>query len=260
MVLALVLGAGVAAAAGHERGVLPTAHELLALVRPQVMVEVDGRTLPVPHPPASDGRLLPAVAVTTVGSHAFLHTDAAGDPVGYDPCRPVRWVVRPDGVPPGGDQVVAEALATVSAATGLQLEPAGTTDEAPVRDRAILQPERYGSDWAPLLIAWADQDEVPELAGQVAGVGGSAVVPGADGTGSWLAAGRLVLDRDDLGALLADGQTDQVRAVVVHELGHVVGLDHVDDPAELMQPTMAVTTLGPGDLAGLARLGQVTCQ
>jgi hypothetical protein len=35
----------------------------------------------------------------------------------------------------------------------------------------------------------------------------------------------------------------------------------VDDPAELMSPmTTFATELGPGDLAGLALVGQVECQ
>ncbi|NTW39929.1 MAG: matrixin family metalloprotease, partial [Cellulomonadaceae bacterium] len=82
------------------------------------------------------------------------------------------------------------------------------------------------------------------------------------GAGTWLAAGRLVLDRDDLTAMLtrADGYAE-ARAIVVHELAHVLGLDHVQDPGELMNPTTSTRTdLGPGDLAGLALVGQVACE
>ena len=45
-----------------------------------------------------------------------------------------------------------------------------------------------------------------------------------------------------------------------HEFGHVVGLDHVDDPAELIQYNMGVTAYGPGDLEGMARLGSIPCR
>ncbi len=49
--------------------------------------------------------------------------------------------------------------------------------------------------------------------------------------------------------------------MILHELVHVVGLAHVDDPTELMHPESqdGVTALGPGDRAGLARLGQGPC-
>jgi len=230
--------------------------------RPRAYVEVDGRPVRVPEPAPTDGRLLPAVPVSTQGTYAFLHTEADGSPIGYDPCRPVRYVVRPDGMPEGGQQLVEEAAAIVGSAAGLVLEYAGTTDEAPAVGRLLIQPERYGDGWAPVLVAWADEATMPELAGDVVGVGGSAAVPGAHGQGQWLAAGRVVLDVPDLGAMLeAPGGHERARALVVHELAHVLGLDHVDDPTELMYPVNATRTdLGPGDLAGLALVGQVACE
>ena len=45
----------------------------------------------------------------------------------------------------------------------------------------MLQPELYGPGWSPVLIAWADETTEPTLAGPVAGLGGSAVVPAALG-------------------------------------------------------------------------------
>lgn len=249
-------------AAGAAWAVERTGGDLASLVQPRAYVEIDGKAVAVPAPEPAEGRPLPAVPVTTTGSYAFLHTTAEGAPVGYDPCRPVRYVVRPDGMPDGGQAVLDEAVAVVRAATGLALVPVGTTDEPPLLERPLIQPERYGGSWAPVLVAWSDEATVAELAGQVAGVGGSAAVPGSDGQGTWLAAGRLVLDGEDIGALLErEGGEEQARAIVVHELAHVLGLDHVEDPAELMHPvTSHRTDLGPGDRQGLALLGQVACE
>jgi predicted Zn-dependent protease len=51
-----------------------------------------------------------------------------------------------------------------------------------------------------------------------------------------------------------------MRAILDHELGHVVGLGHVQDPHELMyDEQLERTTFGPGDLQGLARVGSVAC-
>lgn len=229
---------------------------------PRAYIEVDGEPVAIPRPQPAQGRVAPAVPVTTEGSYAFLHVDPDGGPVGYDPCRPVRYVVRPDGMPPSGQVLIDDAIGVVSAATGLVFEYAGTTDEAPAVERAVIQPERYGDVWAPVLIAWSDETTMPDLAGEVAGLGGSAAVPGSDGSGQWLAAGRLVLDTADITALLErqDGYA-QARVIVVHELAHVLGLDHVQDPGELMAPvSSAVTALGPGDRQGLALVGQVACE
>lgn len=51
-----------------------------------------------------------------------------------------------------------------------------------------------------------------------------------------------------------------LRAILLHEFGHVVGLKHAASEAELMAATnTGQTGFGPGDLAGLAQLGQGQC-
>jgi predicted Zn-dependent protease len=64
------------------------------------------------------------------------------------------------------------------------------------------------------------------------------------------------LDEITLGQL--DGMA-RAKAVILHELGHLVGLDHVDDPSQLMYHQSSVTTLQGGDRAGLAELGRGAC-
>lgn len=231
-------------------------------LRPRAYVEIDGRAVAIPRPAPSAGRLLPAIPVTTEGAHAFLHTHDDGTPVGYDPCRPIRYVIREDGMPEGGRQLVDEAVVVVSAASGLVLEYAGATDEPPAVERPLIQPDRYGDGWAPVLIAWSTEAQVPALAGEVAGLGGSAAVPGASGNGLWLQGGRMVLDAADVAAMLGrTGGWAEARAIAVHELAHVLGLDHVADPAELMHAVSSWRTdLGPGDRQGLALVGQAACE
>lgn len=50
-------------------------------------------------------------------------------------------------------------------------------------------------------------------------------------------------------------------AIVMHELGHMVGLAHVDSQAELMAGDnhSGITDFGPGDPAGLGKLGAGPC-
>jgi hypothetical protein len=52
-----------------------------------------------------------------------------------------------------------------------------------------------------------------------------------------------------------------VEAIVLHELGHLVGLAHVEDSGQLMYPEVqsSLTDLAPGDLTGLSRLGAGAC-
>lgn len=73
--------------------------------------------------------------------------------------------------------------------------------------------------------------------------------------------GIVALDTPQLVELMAgpDGRA-QARAIVTHELAHVVGLGHVDDQQELMHAeNVGQTTFRPGDREGLAALGAGRC-
>ena len=66
----------------------------------------------------------------------------------------------------------------------------------------------------------------------------------------------VALDRDAFAAMADRPGPDLRGAVIEHELGHVLGLGHVDDPDELMYAeTTNRTTLGAGDRAGLGLVG-----
>ncbi len=198
--------------------------------------------------------------VEDTGGYRFMDSpDPAQPMVAYDPCRPVRYVVRPDGAPPGGGQLVEEAVAEISAATGLRFVPAGTTTEAPTEQRAPYQPDRYGRQWAPVLVAWSDETEVPGLAGNVVGLGGSTARQ-APGRPFVYVTGQVALDAPGLAQVLDHpGGAAHVRATIIHELAHVVGLAHVEDPAQMMHPAGGATALSAGDRAGLAELGSGEC-
>lgn len=209
-------------------------------------------------PGASDAgaRLAPLpAAVAGSGGYRFLVTTTDGDPVRFDPCRPVRWVLRPDGAPPGADRLVHQAVAEVARGTGLRFVFSGTTDEAPSPDRPPVQPERYGPGPAPVLVAWSTADESPELAGARVALG----VASWAGAPSRLRSGQVLLDAAGLTGL--DGApTPLVTPTLLHELAHVVGLDHVDDPDQLMHPTVTTDdALAPGDLRGLRAAGSGPC-
>ncbi len=48
--------------------------------------------------------------------------------------------------------------------------------------------------------------------------------------------------------------------MVLHELGHVLGLAHVDDRHEVMyEKGVRISDYGPGDLKGLKILGSGPC-
>ena len=187
----------------------------------------------------------------------FLARRLTGEPVRWNPCETIHYVVNLDQAPPGSLGDVQEAVRRVSAATGITFELDGPTNEEPIQRRTSYQPDRYGDRWAPVLIAWVDPDDSPipfTHEGHLAAGVAAPQVP-TDGE-QILVSGWVAINADDpnppgFGLIGAQGP------VVLHELGHVMGLDHVQTYGELMENSGGgVTDFGPGDLEGLRELGR----
>lgn len=202
----------------------------------------------------------PALAPAGQGGFGFLESRADGSPVTFDPCRPVRFVVRPDNEPAGGRALLLGALADVAAATGLQFVDEGTTDEAPTTIREPYQRERYGDRWAPVLVTWSTPGEWPALSDGILGQAGPHAF-GRDPDGLRFVTGSAVFNGPALDAQLRHGEDAKARAVLLHELGHLVGLDHVTDPYQVMYDTNSypLPSYRAGDLRGLEKLGLGRC-
>jgi Matrixin len=206
----------------------------------------------------------PARASEGSGSFAFMSTQPGRPdvPVTYDPCKPIHLVVNERLAPAGqAEPLLGSALAAVTAATGLDFVRDGVTDELPGPHRAARDRARYGGGWSPVLVAWTTPGVDPGLSGDVAGRGGSAGVSDPLTGERRFVTGTVSLDAPALQAILRrrDGVAE-ARAILMHELGHVVGLAHVDDPRELMyDDNVGRTEFGPGDLQGLAALGRGPC-
>ncbi len=194
-------------------------------------------------------------------SYRFLAMNDDGTPVGYSPCRPLHYVVNAALAPEGAERLVEDAIRTISRATGIRFVDDGSTAEAPSPSRIPYQQDAYGDRWAPLLIAWTTPEQAPQLAGPVIGTGGSTHFSFGDGPKSFVT-GSLELDAPQIAQDLSrtDGAA-YATAVILHELGHVMGLEHVDDPVQLMYPEIgAPDGLAAGDLNGLYELGSSQCR
>lgn len=60
----------------------------------------------------------------------------------------------------------------------------------------------------------------------------------------------VTLDSDETWAPNGGGALDFF-AVALHEIGHILGLGHVDDTSEIMNPFISTDVLGDGDISGV---------
>lgn len=256
---------GLGAALSHQRGgrdwrrvVVPVVTLALLLV---ILVAVPGIA------PASvrsafglgPHRLGRLPAVDTSGAYKFIAKQNVGSsqPVTWDPCKPIHYKVNIAGGPPDAVALIADAISAVSRATGLKFDYDGLTDARPrwkSSDRPFLAAHRAA------LVSWATASEVSQLAGRVAGIGGALPYRSRDGRLRYVTGG-VTLDSASFRALnrRPDGRALE-RSIVLHELGHLVGLAHVSDQAELMNAeNVGQLDYGPGDREGLAKLGAGPC-
>lgn len=186
-------------------------------------------------------------------AYAYLERFSKANPPVFAACEPMPYVVRRKAGPPNGFELVQEGLQQMANATGLSFAFEGFTDELAGFDG------RSASD--RLWIGWAFDDEIPELGENegkdtyYAGVGGPFYEREAGG--EWMITGGAVVLRSDFDVAHTFGPGLTMGNLLLHELGHALGLDHVDDKAQVMFPRMrrdAPSGLGQGDLAGLQRV------
>ncbi len=208
-------------------------------------------------------RMLPPVRVQERSDSFDLVHEFNYEPYArFDPCRPVHVVVNDAAAPPIGDALVRQALDRLSRASGLAFVLDGTTDERFEPDRELVQ-ERYGDRWAPVLIDWTDRRTLPAVGSDSVGVAKSFIEARTDSARSLrVVSGEVALNTPLLQRIVtARRGMALARAGIMHELAHVVGLGHVDDPAQLMYEafTGRQLALGAGDRTGLAQLGRGPC-
>lgn len=180
-----------------------------------------------------------------------------GRPVRWNPCAPIRWTANVSGGPAGGLAVLQQAVSRIAAVTGTTWHFVGTSATVPT---TAYLPGQAQVVYPPVLLGWTDGASSDLLAGQASQVLGMARTAwfgsqSADGTRR--AATRTAVVALDRTERLALRGPNSWHAVALHELGHVMGLDHSEGPGQLMSSTLpAVADFQPGDRVGLVALGR----
>jgi hypothetical protein len=221
------------------------------------LVGVNGATLSMAAPAVATGIINPP-AGGNPGSYTFLAANGDGSPIRYNPCAPVHYVTNLAHAPASAGSDIQGALARVSAATGMTFINDGSTTEVPTKNRASSQ-ARYGKGWAPVLIGWASPNSSDLLpGGSIVGEGGSSWVQQGAAPAVFVT-GEVGVDQASTASIPSGfGGGVTMGELLLHELGHVVGMGHTTDNSQIMYPdlqTRSSANYGAGDNTGLHRLG-----
>lgn len=185
----------------------------------------------------------------------------AGAPVRWNPCETITFALNTAGASSPVRADLREAIRRVTRATGIHFRSVGTTRETFVR---AYQRMRFRGviKKAALILIWVDHDDYQAtlrlLGDPRRSIAFAKTMAGLYANRDQYFGGIVVMDGDAT-AKRGFGDFYSHGSVLLHELGHIMGLDHVKDPDQLMysgrHPNFRVRDFGSGDLEGLRRLG-----
>ena len=197
-------------------------------------------------------------------NYSFLFTTPDGcRPIRFNPCEPIHFIINPANAPAGGVEDVRTGFRHIAQAGGYTFVDDGLTDADRFDfGRQAYDPARYGERWAPIVVSWGRLGSQGRNDVIIAGMGNGHVVDGAIVTGmlNLNADARIDASRE---TPIPDGYGEGISwgRVILHELGHVFGLGHVESKNSIMheallEQTRSITQYGVGDIQAWRLLGR----
>ncbi len=196
---------------------------------------------------------------------AFVPAGSGDDFVArWDPCKVIDYRVNLNQAPPHALSDVKEAVRRIHLASGLTFRYAGSTEMIPFR-RGTYNKLPRGTD---VVLSWARPGQsswLPRSTDAIGVAGPTYHFPTSTEPDARIVAGYVVLDSTvDLKPGFQSARKPpwnsygSVGQLLMHELGHVVGLGHVNDDHQIMFPILrqAPAVWGAGDVNGMARIGK----
>ena len=188
---------------------------------------------PTTQPPAPQPEIVPDPP------YRFRQT-ADGEPIRWRACLSMHWRYNPAGEPsPGAIDVVRAAVAEISAASGVQMIEDGVTSiDVSDPNQALTNLAEgevvigFASPGSPAIPLAGSDEDLPANVDPNAFVGSSART---QPSGADITTGTVALNREDAMKLPLDFSSNASSgALLLHEIGHVVGLQHVAPSTQIM--------------------------
>ncbi|MFN8021655.1 MAG: matrixin family metalloprotease [Acidimicrobiales bacterium] len=152
----------------------------------------------------------------------------------WNPCQDIQVLVNFAGAQPRARASFDNAIQQARAATGFDLP--------------VIETNATTAANGQLIVRWGTSADNSSLTGSVLGIGGFSY------STSQIVRGTVLL-RSDL-TYASSGPADLLTGTLAHEIGHALGLAHVNDSTQLMYPyANGLDHYQAGDLTGLSLLG-----
>ncbi|MFI7588648.1 hypothetical protein ACIB24_16375 [Spongisporangium articulatum] len=200
------------------------------------------------------------VAATSYRTMSVTLKDGSTSQVRWNACqKTITYAVNLAGVKSGAKadtlRMVRKGFAKLAAINGISYTYKGTTSFVPTKENLAASP-------AEIVVAVVNKGRTDfSFAKDTLGVGGvlwNSWTTSSGGTGVAAVRGYAILNASSLPGLKKGfGEGTTQGNLLLHELGHVMGLEHVQTTKNLMDPELtkyAPNAYGPGDKAGLVAL------
>jgi hypothetical protein len=179
---------------------------------------------------------------------------------GWDPCLPITYAVNAQRATQAQMDALNQAIRQVEEASGFDLVYAGEATGSMYignNGSAVAAPVIGGSP-VMAVFGFSDPYETPVLDGPTIGIGG---IGGGDNIRATTSGRRWIVKGGYAIADVTDVTSpSRLTSTFSHEIGHMLGLDHVTSPNELMYGFISpLTDFQTGDRNGLYSIGEPQC-